>query len=122
MTDGITVKGGDELRRTMGQVATDLADLTDVNNRGGDLLLAASRAKAPKKSGRLAGSLRTVAGAAGFTVTSPLVYAGPIHWGWRERNIWPTYFLYDALDVKRAAILEAYATEVDDAIAKVHGA
>ena len=28
-------------------------------------------------------------------------YAGPIHFGWRERNIEPQPFLYDALDDRR---------------------
>ena len=34
-------------------------------------------------------------------------YAGPIHFGWRARNIEPQPFLYDALDDRRGEIVEA---------------
>ena len=39
-------------------------------------------------------------------------YAGPIHFGWRKRNIQPQPFLYEALDKRRNEVFDRYNKEV----------
>lgn len=122
MTDGMVVHGGDQLVATLHQAGQDLADLSDANTAAGGILLAAARSRAPKRTGQLAGSLRLTTTAAGFGVASPLVWAGPIHWGWRARNISPNPFLYDGLHAQEGPIVEEYSGAIESALNKVHGA
>lgn len=70
----------------------------------------------PVKSGKLLESIK-----AGVELKSGYVkagsgrveYAGPIHFGWRSRNIEPNPFLYDALDNRREAIFAEYERDID---------
>ena len=74
-----------------------------------------ARARAPRRSGRLAGSIRpsgTQTGAAVRAGGARVPYAGPIHFGWRARNIEPNPFLYDALDARRDTTIAAYERQL----------
>lgn len=83
----------------------------------------AAKAKqvAPRRSGTLAGDIRPGRkGRAGVVrVGSKKVpYAGPIHFGWRRRNIRPQPFLYQAAGDSATAnqIVQAYSDAVQQAI------
>lgn len=80
-------------------------DLSAAETAVGSLLRARAMARAPVVSGRLRGSLRAV----GPSVRSDLVYAPPIHWGWRARNIRANRFAYDAAIANLDECAEAYA-------------
>ena len=116
------VRGGDQLERTMRQAGEDLADLSAAHKHAGDTVTAAARGRAPKVSGRLAGSLTPVVSAAGVKVSSRLPYAGPIHWGWPARHITAQPFLSDAATRTESTWVEYYLDEVHAAIDGVKGA
>jgi hypothetical protein len=74
---------------------------------------------APRLTGRLADSVSSKARKTGASVVAGgrgIPYAGPIHFGWRARNIEPQPFLYDALDDRRAAIAERYADGIGELV------
>lgn len=76
-----------------------------------ELVATEARRRAPKQSGKLAGSIR-----AGATLRSGVVrvgsagipYAGPIHFGWAAHGISPNPFLYEALDARRAEVFARF--------------
>lgn len=71
----------------------------------------------PKRSGKLAGTLRTAGLASGGRVRAGLgrvPYAGPIHFGWPSRNIRPQPFLFDALDARRTQVVDVYERRVGE--------
>ena len=76
----------------------------------------------PRDTGNLSESIRSTKSAtragiqAGGRGIEP--YAGPIHFGWRARNIEPQPFLYDALDDRRGEIAKRYADGIGDLVQK----
>lgn len=87
-----------------------------INKAAAESVALEAKARAPRRSGKLAGSIR-----AGATQRSGIVrmggaavpYAGPIHFGWYRHHIQPQPFLYNALDERRPAVYEAYKTSID---------
>lgn len=70
-----------------------------------------AKARAPVLTGRLAKTIKPygTTSASGVQVGgSKIRYAGPIHFGWARHGIEPNPFLYDALDVRRDEVFEAY--------------
>jgi hypothetical protein len=97
------IRGADALATGLRDV---LGDLSAADRAVGARLTADSRSRAPVRTGKLRGSLRAVQAA----VTSDLVYAAPIHWGWRKRNIEPNRFAWDT--AKREEWVDVYAQEI----------
>jgi len=122
MTGAYTVRGADVMATTMHTAGAELSDLTSVNNRVGDLILARARPRTPVRSGRLVGSLRAVADTDDVALGSDLVYAGPIHNGWPAQNIRANPFLTDAARSSEDAWVGLYAAELDDVVGGVKGA
>lgn len=119
---GIEVVGSRELRKALRAAAGDLDDLKAAHAAAAAVVETRATAEVPRRSGRLASSIRSSGQAAGGVVRSgkaSVPYAGPIHFGWRAHNIEPNPFLYDALDAKRAEVIETYETAIDK-IKKTH--
>ena len=91
-------------------------DLRDANRAAAETVEQEAESLVPRLTGALAGTIRSSVRRTGSSVLaggrSLVPYAGPIHFGWRARNIEPQPFLYDALDNRRRAVAEAYAAEV----------
>jgi hypothetical protein len=108
-------------------MARDVGDLSDTSRRAAGLVADRARALAPRVSGRLAGDIRVEVDRVGpdgstadVLVGSSLVpYAGPIHFGWHDRNIEPQPFLTDAQDDERDAVVALYAAEVADGVRRI---
>jgi len=115
----IEVRGADRLARTARAAARDLRDLAAANRRVADGIMRAARP--PRRTGRLAASLTPSATATEATVSSPLVYAPVIEFGWPGHNIEATHFLADALDARYGPTVAIYADTVDQALAQVKG-
>ena len=70
-----------------------------------------ARSKAPRLTGRLAGSIRATASPSRADIRAGgagVKYAMPIHWGWPKKNIRKQPFLFDALREMRPEIERAY--------------
>ena len=119
----ITVEGGRELRKALRAVENGTADLKGVHKETGELVGATAARLVPRRKGVLQSTIRAAGQAAGAVVRAGYAvvpYAGPIHFGWPSRGIAPTPFLYDALDYRRAEVIEMYQDRVNDLIRK-HG-
>lgn len=93
------VEGLNKFTRALTQVGVEIDDLKDV--MGGIAALGARFASgfAPKRSGRLAGTIRGNRAKSKAVVTAGrarVPYAGPINYGWKARNIAPARFMQRA--------------------------
>jgi hypothetical protein len=92
---GVEVRGEAQLARTMARATAQLDHLP--SEPAARIVTAAAQRAAPRRTGRLAASLRAAAGLDGAgTITSPLVYAVPIHWGRPAHNIQADPFIVRA--------------------------
>ena len=120
MSASITVRGVDRFQRTVGDAADQLRNLAVANRQVADGVRRAARP--PRRTGRLAASLTVAASPTEATVSSGLVYAPVIEYGWAGHNIEPTGFLTEALDGRYAATVDVYGAVIDTAISNVKGA
>lgn len=122
---GVYVEGLATLTRTMRQAGVDISELKDASKAAGDIVTAAASALAPRRSGRLASSVRPSKLAAGVRVSvgkASVPYAGPIHWGWPARGITAQPFISNAATQTEPMWTAAYRKDVEAALAKVRGA
>ena len=120
----VRIDGLRRLRRDLKQMVGDLSDLKSANAKVLAVVVPAAAARAPRRTGRLAASIRGNRAANRATVLAggaTLPYVGPIHWGWPARHIDPQPFAADAAEQTQPAWLPAYETDIDAAIAKVAG-
>ena len=113
---GIEVEGGPQLRRAFKKLGDRASDLTQLHGDIGEIVEETAAELVPVASGRLRDSIRHTKRKTGATVLAgrrSVPYAGPIHFGWRARNIEPQPFLYDAIDDRRGEILARYNDTVD---------
>ncbi|QTF71764.1 hypothetical protein [Arthrobacter woluwensis] len=81
----VEIIGAARLRSTMRKAGQDLRQLKDANARAAGIVAVAARRNAPRRSGALAGTVRSsgtnraAVVRAGFRRTP---YAGPNNWGW----------------------------------------
>ncbi len=96
MPGGIEVTGLDALIRDLDALGADIEGLqpafAELASQGARL----AAGFAPRRTGRLAGSIRGTGSAGKAEVTASAVYAGPINYGWARRNISGTGFMQAA--------------------------
>jgi hypothetical protein len=102
---GVTVVGETELLSTMARAEKALPDLD--TSDAATVILHAIPGTAPRLTGRLAGSFRTGTKDKRATITSPLVYAVPIHWGRPAHNIDANPFVVRAINQTETEWLHA---------------
>ena len=111
----IQVEGGPQLRRAFKKAGQRADDLSAANGRAAEIVERAAEGLVPFVTGLLRDTIRTARNARSSSVLaggkSGVPYAGPIHFGWRARNIEPQPFLYDALDERRSEVAATYAAE-----------
>lgn len=98
----------DSMKSTNAELAADVA--------------ATARTKVPRRTGRLAGSIRSSGQARSGVVragSAGVPYANPIHFGWSKHNIHPNPFMYDALDERRDEIEKRWVDELEKLVGKV---
>lgn len=122
---GIRVDGARQLRSSMRRAELDLDDLKSTHARVAGLVTTAGKAWAPKRTGRLAATIRpsgTKTAAivrAGYARTP---YAPPIHWGWPARGIRANPWLSRAAQNTEPAWFAIYSSTVDRILDTIHGA
>lgn len=114
----VEVRGAQELQRTLHSAASKLLDQTPANRVAGQQLVSTAMGRAPRRTGRLAGSITTLrADRVELTVGSTVHYATYVNYGSRHNR--PTYFLTGALETLTT---DAYADYADQCLATVRGA
>lgn len=120
----LRVEGARGLRRDLRALGDDLADLKDANAGAAAIVAAAASARAPRRTGRLAASVRgnRAVGRARVNAGGAAVpYAGPIHFGWPRRHIEAQPFVYDAAQATEPIWRAAYEQAVERALDRVRG-
>ena len=121
----VRVEGARELRRTLKRAGVSVEDLKDANAAAGAIVVAAARPTAPRRSGRLAGTIRASRAAASATVRAggaSVPYAGVIHWGWPAHHITAQPWLSEAATSTESAWLAAYEAGVGKLLDTIRGA
>ena len=124
-TEGVRVEGLDTLVRTLKKAGADIDDMKDASKKAGDTVTSAAVARAPRRTGRLAGSVRPSRLAKGVRVSvgrATVPYAGAIHWGWPARNITAQPFLTDAAKATEPTWVAQYLVDIQKIIDGVKGA
>lgn len=124
----VEVHGDLEMRRALKRMEGRLDRLREVHEDAGSVVESEARQLVPVRSGRLRNTIRmsirlasrTSGGSKIIAGRGSLVpYAGPIHFGWRARNIEPQPFLYDALDRRRGEVFDRYQDGIADLVRTV---
>jgi len=112
----VEIEGLNKLLRALEQLDDEAKQsFKDVGGKVGRLVAEQAREEVPVRSGGLKGTIRAANTARGAKVragSKRVPYAGPIHFGWRARNIKPNNFLYRAVDKKVDVALDMYLEEV----------
>jgi len=124
MADGVKVDGLRELNKALRSAAADSQDLSALMNKVGMLVVRA--AKPPRRSGRLADSLRAGKGKTQAVVragnnargATALPYARIQEYGWAARGQAPKMFLNKARDQKQSDIQRLIFEGIDNIIKK----
>ena len=118
----IQVEGAAELRRAMKHMERDLKDLTKIHKAAAAPVMERSKDLVPRVSGALGRTIRLSATRTRASILagrSGVPYAGPIHYGWRRRNIEPHPFLTDAIAEKRSEVVDIYGMAIGDLVRRV---
>lgn len=120
----VEVKGAKELRKQLKAAGDDLQDLKDTHKKIAQIVEFDALQLAPVVTGGLVGSIRASGTQSAAIVRAgrkSVPYAGPIHWGWPQRNITAQPFLIDAQAEKYEDWMREYTQLVDKAIDKIAG-
>lgn len=120
----IRVRGLGRLRRDLRKLGDDLGDLKDANAGAAALVATEAARRAPKRTGRLAASVRGNRAAGKATVAAGgarLAYAGPIHYGWPAHRITAAPFVTDAATATEPLWLPLYGAALDQLVDRVAG-
>lgn len=119
---GVRVEGLRELRRGLRQLGEDTADLKEANAAAAAIVASAAAARAPRRTGRLAATVKGNRAVGRATVRgggARVPYAGPVHWGWPARHIDGQPFVVDAAQATEPVWLPAYQQALDRAVDRV---
>jgi hypothetical protein len=118
---GYKVEGLNELTRDLKAVGAEVEDLKGAFAAIAALGAQVAAAHAPKKSGKLAGSLRGNRSVSKAVITAgkaAVPYAGAINYGWPSRNISAAGFMQAADEELRPRAVQLLEAEVNSAIRK----
>ena len=122
MAERYTVRGVDTVARTLRKAGDSLADMTKANQAAAGIIAPASRDRAPRVTGALAGATQPAWTETRAGVTNDLPYFGPIHYGWPQRNIEAQPFVDEATVATEAQWLAVYQHAAQQACDEVKGA
>lgn len=120
----VTIAGLPRLRSALRAAGRNLDDLKNANAAAAAIVAAAASARAPRRTGRLAASVRGNRAAGRATVLAggaAVPYAAPIHWGWPARHIEAQPFVSEAAQATEATWTAAYQADIEKVVDDVGG-
>jgi hypothetical protein len=121
MAAGARILGVETFELTMSAAQTQMGDLPGFRDAG-EVISTAGSSEAPRLTGRLAASLTVTKEQRGSaTITSPLVYAVPIHWGRPAHNIAANPFVMRAADLTESRWVSELERSAQRVLDKVRG-
>lgn len=127
MTRPVRIEGIKEVRSAIRAISDEMdrngakAELRVMNLHAAEVVKQKADSLVPRRSGQLAKTVRASGTQKSARVRAGyqrVPYAGPIHFGWPARGIYPQPFLYDALDSRRLQVVEVYERGIDRLIDK----
>lgn len=127
MAEAVLTEGIRDLRRDLKALDKALPrELTKALKAAAEEVLPTARALAPKRSGRLASSLKASGAGNKASIRSALPYSNAVHWGTGRRahlrgphNIAPTKFVVRAIDQRSNAVVDRLGDEIEQLARKV---
>lgn len=122
---GVRVVGLNRLLRTLRRAGEDISELKEAHTAAARIVAAYAQAHAPRRSGKLAGTVRPMRVASRARIaagTRAIPYANPIHWGWAARGITAQPWISHAGQVTESQWEPAYVRDVQRALDRVVGA
>ena len=122
MAGFLEVQGLRELVRALKAAGEDVTELKALNGKAAAIVQDAAAPRTPRRSGKLAASVRTGASNRGGRVMAgkaSVPYAGPIHWGWARRNIKAQPWLADAASASEDRWTDVYTEGMDELLDKI---
>lgn len=120
MSTSVEVEGAAALQASLAVAARKVEDMEAVNAEVAGIV--ASAVRAPRRTGRLAGSVQPSATKTEAAVGSDLVYAPVIHNGWPAHHIAANPFIADAFAATQTATEDAYGKWAQGVLDDVKGA
>lgn len=114
----VNVIGLKETQRALAKLDPELrATIRASAKHAANIVAENARSRAPRRSGALAGSIRTGVTATGSYVQvgssgRAKLYAGVIHFGWPKHNIKANPFLTDAREATRSEVVTYFETYI----------
>lgn len=124
MADGVRVEGARELRAALKRAGEDVGDLKAAHADAASIVATFAGASAPRRSGRLAGSIRasgTTSKAIVRVGKKSVPYASVIHWGWARRGIRANPFVSEAAQRTEPRWVDIYTTAVQRMLDRIRG-
>ena len=120
------VVGQQRCVQTMRKAGADMDDLKETHRKAANLAAQAVSRLAPRgKTGRLAASVRTGATRRAGVVRAgrkAVPYAGPVNYGWPNRNIKPRLFANSGVADSEPAWQQVYKDFIDKTLNEIKGA
>jgi len=120
----VQIDGLKRVRRELKRAGVDLADLREPNMAAARIVAAAAVPATPRRSGRLAGSVRPGASRTAGVVRAggaSVPYGGPVHWGWPARNIKAQPWLSDAAQATEPQWVNTYFRTLEQVLDNIAG-
>lgn len=111
-TASVELVNGREFRKALRAAELDMVELKAANRAAATIVANTARTTAPARTGRLRASIRPNNAAARARVTSRLVYAPVVHWGWPARGIPANRFLERAAEMSEPVWRAGYEADL----------
>jgi phage gpG-like protein len=118
----VTVQGDTRLKATLAAASASLAHMDAATGTTAQLVRGRAVGAAPKRTGRLAGSLSATSTGDTARVSSGQVYAGVIHYGWAARGIRAHPFLVPVAEQTQPVWIRSYQAQLKAIVGRVRGA
>jgi hypothetical protein len=109
----VKVTGQAETAAAFAALQRDVAAMPDAYQAVAAGRLGGVRSRTPVATGALAGSWETAGEPDRGVITSRLVYAGPIEYGWLEHNIMPARMVRDTLEAEAEKIADELGRAIE---------
>ncbi|MGO1050742.1 hypothetical protein [Crossiella sp. CA198] len=101
------------------------AELKGAHKDAANLVVPPAKVEAPERSGELAASIRPASNVKGAIIRAGsakvVPYAGPIHWGWEDRNIRENRFLMRAAAARIKDVAALFETRMRELVNRFIG-
>lgn len=120
----VKIDGLPRLRSALRRAGVEVADLKAANAAAAAYVASAAAPRAPRRTGRLAASVRGNRAVGKATVSAggaATPYAGPIHWGWPARGIEPQPFIAEAAQATESTWVALYQADIERLVDSIGG-